>query len=188
MKVSLAFDINVYLHKCEEIADKYIKGNPLFKFVPWHRYPINGLKMEDRQEMIKVQEGVIREEPYLPYKCIPIVNSLLLWYIYDTTMVDIESFRRNLIYKKNGVDYYKLYMLHMDPLEIIRYYIDGISDTDTLVIENEIKNMFENSKMKRYVAPYVDYVFDFNTDEKIIILNVIGHIKEIRYDETLRNR
>lgn len=185
MILSLAFDVNVYLFRCEEIANKYVADDPLFRFVPWYRYPINGLPIENKS---RVANELIREEPYLPYKCVPLITKLLLYYIYEATMVDTLTFKTNLVNKKNGIDYYKLYMMEMDPSEIIRHYLEEISDTDILIIENEVKNMFEETGMKRYVAQYVDHVFEIDTDSKSFILDILGHIKTIRYDENLNNR
>ena len=188
MIVSLAFDVNTYLYRCEEIANKHVDTDPLFRFVPWYRYPINGLPMDKRDKIDDVMSSLIKPEPYLPYKCVPLVNKLLRWHIYNTTMVDTLTFKTNLVDKKNGRDYYKLYMMDMDPTEIVRHYLEESSDTDVLIIENEVRNIFEETGMRRYVSQYVDHVFEFNTDNKIFILDVLGHIKSIRYDENLNNR
>ena len=164
MKVKYAFDVNIMLLKCEEIANKYIAGDELFRFIPGYRYPINGLPINKRSKLDELDKNIISKTPYLPYKCIPCVNTLLLWQCYEDTILDQSLFKINPISSKKELNYLKLYMLNMDSNEIIRHYIEEISDSDT------------------------DHVFELNSDDRLFVLSILGHIKEIRYEELLNNK
>lgn len=188
MKVKYALDVNIMLLKCEEIANKYIAGDELFRFIPGYRYPINGLPINKRSKLDELDKNIISKTPYLPYKCIPCVNTLLLWQCYEDTILDQSLFKINPISSKKELNYLKLYMLNMDSNEIIRHYIEEISDSDTIVFENEVMNIYEQSGLKRLITPYTDHVFELNSDDRLFVLSVLGHIKEIRYEELLNNK
>lgn len=183
MKLNLAVDINLQLTRCEEIANKYIYGHDGFLFVPGIRYPINGLSPDKRDKILKLANGTVSKVPYIPYKCMPCAKALLLWWLHGDTMKEIELFKTNPLYVKGKENYYYKYMLNMTTEEIIRHYIEDITDKDLLVIDNEIMNIYEASGIKRMFAQYIDHLYEIEDEDRILVVKTIGHIKEKRFEE-----
>lgn len=183
MKLSLAIDINTQLSKCEEIANKYIAGHEGFLFVPGMRYPVNGLDNDKRDKILKYAGNAISRVPYIPYKCMPCVKALLLWWLHGDTMKEIELFKTNPLYIKGKENYYYKYMLNMTTEEVIRHYIEDITDKDLLIMDNEVMNIYELSGIKRIFGPYIDHLYEIEDEDRIIVVKVIGHIKEKRFEE-----
>lgn len=185
MNLNLAVDINLQLTRCEEIANKYIYGHDGFLFVPGTRYPVNGLSPEKRDKIMKLANGVVSKTPYMPYKCMPCVKALLLWWLHGDNIKEIELFKTNPLYIKGKENYYHKYMLNMTTEEVIRHYIEDITDKDLLVIDNEVMNIYEVSGIKRMFTRYIDNLYEIDDNDRILIVKAIGHIKELRFEEAL---
>ena len=180
MKVSIAFDINDDLQSIERIADKYVKGDDSFLFIPSSRYPLESKLNLDKKI------DVVSKQPYLPYKCVPCVVHLLLKHAYELTWDERDLFEYNPLLEdsKNLVEEYSL---NDTDMAVIQSYFPDISVDDALVIEEEVRELFYKSGMFRQLASFKDNVFDVEHEDKLIILTVLGHIKELRYNELLEN-
>lgn len=183
MKLSYAVDINQQLSRCEEIADKYIGGHEGFLFIPGMRYPINGLSQEKKDKLLKYSNNIVSSFPYMPYKCLPCVKALLLWWLHGDTIKDKELFKTNPLYVEGKKNFYSEYMLNISTDEIIRHYIEDITDDDILVIDNEVMNLYESAGIKRMFGPYIDHLYEIDDEGRIIIIKLLGHIKEKRFEE-----
>lgn len=179
MKLQLAFDINLELTAIERIASKYIPDNIHFVFTPGKRYPVI--------DKTKYTNSVLSKEPFMAYKCVPCVVVLLLKHVYHMTWDDRDLFESNPLLETNGENYIDKYYLDSDDGEIVEYFMSNISKKDKSKIIEEVQNLFATSGMFRHIANYKDHVFSMLHEDKILILNVEGHIKELRYQELLDN-
>lgn len=180
MKVSIAFDINDDLKGIESIADKYIKGDKSFLFIPSARYPLeNKLNIDSKMD-------IVSKEPYLPYKCVPCVVHLLLKHAYELTWDERDLFEYNPL-MEDGTNLVEEYSLNESDMSIIQTYFPDITVDDAVTIENEVRELFYKSGMFRHLASYKDNVFDVEHEDRLIHLSVLGHIKEYRYNELLEN-
>lgn len=180
MKVSIAFDINDDLQNIEQIVDKYVKSDESFLFIPSSRYPLKTkLNIDKKLE-------IVSKEPYLPYKCVPCVVHLLLKHTYEATWDEKDLFEFNPLLE-NCQNLIEEYSLNETDMSIIQSYFKGITVDDAVDIEEKVKELFYKSGMFRQLANYKDNVFDVDHEDKLIIFSVLGHIKELRYNELLEN-
>lgn len=173
-KINIAFDINLDLRKAEEILDKYVETDEFSLFVPNKRFPIP-------YRTKTTNPDIIRNVPYIPYKCMGAVNSLILYFIYGDTIQDIEPFRRNP-YLSSSFNYIKSFMLNYRDDEIVREYVPHMTDDDVAKLINEA-NVIYKKYIKPYITPYINYVFDTEFEERIYLVKILGHIEAIRFKE-----
>lgn len=179
MKVQIAFDINLELIGIESIFNKYVKDDETFIFTSGKRYPVIDKSKIDKNEMIS-------REPFMVYKCVPCVVLLLLRKVYEITWDEKDLFEYNPL-MDHGENYIEKYSLSESSENVIEMFIPTISNKDKYKIIAEVNNIFGTSGIFRHIATYKDHVFEIDHEDKVFLLNVIGHIKELRYQELLDN-
>lgn len=174
MQIRIAIDINVDLIPLEDVARQYQEQCDRFVFTPNERYPIIDIsKLKSLDDLNTV--------PYLPYMCVPCVVSLLLYNIYDDTIMTPTLFRRNP-YVNSNVNYYDEYLLSMEPEEIVKEYMPNMPDAEAEKFVTDVEAIY-NKYVKAYTSKYLDNVFKINHDSKLLIIEILGDIKEHRFDE-----
>lgn len=174
MQIRIAIDINMDLIPLEDVARQYQEQCDRFVFTANERYPIINI------EKLKSTED-LRTSPYLPYMCVPCVVSLLLYNIYDDTIMTPTLFRRNP-YVNSNVNFYDEYLLNMEPEEIVKEYMPNMPDAEAAKFVSDAEMLYKKY-VKSYVSKYLDHVFKINHESKLLIIEILGDIKELRFDE-----
>lgn len=174
MVVAIVLNLNRELSKLEEIANKCTYTYEGHLFSPMERYPL-----EDRYNI--KQTEYVTNIPRMPYKCVPCFVSMMYWYIYRDNILDTRLYKENP-YINSTSDYFRDYMLDVDEEEVIREYFEEISDSDMLIAIQELSNLYENH-VRPHTAKYKNYVFNIRHDSVDIIIEILGSIKEVRFDE-----
>lgn len=175
MKIKFALDLNNRLIHIEDIFCKYSKlqeSNLLF--IPNQRFPL--------QNLYSINNGsLVRSLPYMPYICVTSVVTLLLWHIYDNTMLNTVLFKRNP-YVGTIKNIYEENLLNMYPRDILYEYEPNLNNQELKTIEDAIDHIYKND-IEQYVLPYKDHIFNIDYEGRLFILEVICSIKEYRFDE-----
>lgn len=175
MKVKFALDLNNRLLYIEDIYCKHSRleeSNLLF--IPNQRFPLENLHSV-------VNGNLIRSLPYMPYRCVPSVVSLLLWHIYDNTILNTVLFKKNP-YATSIKNIYDDNLLNMYPSDILAEYEPNLTKEEIKTIEDTVELLYKTD-IEQYILTYKDHIFNIDYEGRLFILEVVCNIKEYRFDE-----
>lgn len=184
MSIKYHLDIEHHLYLIDTYFDMYQPIDYTYlKFLPTLRLPL------DRTDEIHVKElkhyqrigGVdqyISSQPYLPWRCVDMVKTVVLEEIYNNT--GLEIFKVNYL-KSN----FKSFVLGLEREEIIYSYLGDIYLDHKKNINNILRTI--NSD---FICPIIDQhsdesIWDIDYNTNFMFLVNTGNIYKYRYKELL---
>lgn len=184
MYSKIVLSIDSELNLLEKYFNKYVTlpDESYLRFIPYKRF-----FLDKKDKTLTVNTDVIRNTPYLPYKCLDCVNDYIIYSIYyNSGYMDLflknellETSKRFLPEYTDEEDYVK---------EIITTYIPN-HDLD-MKDYREIKGLLNHiyRKVSMYTDMYPKNIWELDYETNLILLINKGEIGSFRFEEVLEQQ